>query len=357
MMRKLRDASSPARLIALAFALALCFLAWRSPSLSREETALYTRIQAAQNLLWTAMEQRGQTDPVNDPDHCGFIGLDWSETSTTLGNLKAKRNACDPLWGAIALRWFDQLGLAEGDRIVVLSSSSFPGLLYSVLAAAESRGLHVALVVSLGSSAWGANRPEAPWPVMARILSSHGFLNTRPAFYTLGGNDEIGKDMPEDGLRLLTAAALADGVELYRPRSLAEVIDRKMALIDPPGGDRAKLVINIGGAHSSLGTDDRVIGLSSGLLPGGPEPQAGNGLIAKVLELGLPVAHFLNLRALAERMGISYEHRRPFTARGSAWPPAIGLVLFLLVLATHQRWSWDTATTVSSSPAPIPAKK
>jgi poly-gamma-glutamate system protein len=339
-MRKLRDASSPSRLIVLALVLAGCFLVWRSPSLSREEMRLYARIQAAQRLLWSEMERRGQTDAANDPDRSGFIGLDWSETSTTLGNLDAKRNACDPLWGVTALRWFDALALAEDDRIAVFSSCSFPGLLYSILAAAELRGLRVDLAVSLGSSAWGANRPEAPWPVLARILSSRGFLRTRPLFYTLGGDGEAGKGMPDEGVRALRKAAGDDGVEVYAPQSLSDVIDRKMAIIASAAGT-AKLVVTIGGAHSSLGTNGDVAALKNGLLASGAAPLAGNGVIAKSLELGVPVAHFLNLRSLAERSGITFAERRLSIARGSSWPAVAGVALFLLVLATHKRWSWE----------------
>lgn len=341
MIRRLSDRSSPWRLTVLALALALCFLAWRSPALSREETALYARIRAAQDLLWAEMERRGQADPVNDPDRTGLIGLEWSETSTTLGNLDAKRSACDPLWGVLALRWFDRLGLEKGDRIVMLSSSSFPGLLLSVLAAAESRGLRVDLMVSLGSSAWGANRPEAPWPVLARILASHSLLRTRSLFYTLGGGEEIGKSMEGEGVRILTDAARADSVDLYVPASLSKVIDRKMAVIVPAAGNPAKLVVNIGGAHSSLGADSAT-SLPNGLLTPDTAKHVGNGVIAQSLALGIPVAHFLNLRSLADREGIAFAERQSHIARGSNWPATMGLVLFLLVLGTHKRWSWET---------------
>lgn len=342
MIRKLRDASSPLRLKILALALTACFLAWQAPSLSREETRLHSKINAAQSLLWSEMARRGQVDLVNDPDRSGFIGLEWSETSTTLGNLDVKRNSCDPLWGVAALRWFDELGLVKGDRIVVLSSSSFPGLLYSILAAAESRGLRIDLVVSLGSSAWGANRPKAPWPVLARILSSHGFLRTRPIFYTLGGGGETGQGMVENGARVLAKSASDDGVELYTPPGLFAVIDRKMALITSTGDDDvAKLVVNIGGAHSSLGTDDHIVSLKNGLLTSNDAHLVGNGVIARSLEKGISVAHFLNLRSLAGRTGITCMERRSFIMRGLSWPAIVGMALFLVVLVTHKRWSWE----------------
>lgn len=346
MIRRLADRSSPVRLAVLTVALLGCFLVWHAPSLTREETLLYAKIRTAQTLLWSEMERRGQADSVNDPDRTGFIGLDWSETSTTLGKLDAKQNACDPLWGVVALRWFDALGLEKGDRIAVLSTSSFPGTLHAVLAAAESRELSVNLVVSLGSSAWGANRPEAPWPVMARILASHGFLRTRPVMYTLGGNGETGQGMLEEGVAALTGAAAADGTALYKPADgLAAVIQKKMEMVAPEDGKAARLVVNIGGSHSSLGTDEVVLELKSGLLIPDKNPGAlrfaGNGTIGSALKKGIPVAHFLNFRSLAVQEGVAFTERRPYIMRGAGWPAFLGIALFVLALATHRRWSWE----------------
>jgi poly-gamma-glutamate system protein len=332
-LKRFFDNSSPGRLVLLALMLlGLFFLSGRG-ALSTEETRLYDRIRAAQDLLWKAMEQKGQTDPAHDTDKTGFIGLEWSETSTTLGKLEAKRNAGDPLWSAQCLRWFDRLGLKAGDRIVVLSSASFPGLLYSVLAAAESRGLHVDLVVSLGASAWGANRPEAPWPVMARILREGGFLETQPLFYTLGGNNEKATDMPAEGVDALTKAAQRDGVELFRPARLADIIARKLELLDLPGQPKARLLVNIGGSEANLGTDETVVSLKNGLLTQADAAAAGNGIIAMALKQDFPVLHLLNLRGLAEQVGIAFGTRHPRFRDFSPLSALVGLAFFLVILA------------------------
>ena len=340
-LKRLFDRSSPGRLVLLGLILLALFSLSGRGALSPEETRLSGRIQAAQNVLWTAMQQKGQTDPAHDTDKTGFIGLEWSETSTTLGKLEAKRNAGDPLWGAQCLRWFDHLGLKAGDRIVVLSSASFPALLYSVLAAAESRGLQVDLVVSLGASAWGANRPQAPWPVMARILREGGFLETQPVFYTLGGNHEMASDMPADGVDALTKAAQKDGVHLFRPARLADIIARKLDLLDLPGQPKAKLLVNIGGSEANLGTDEAVVSLKNGLLTPADAAAAGNGVIAMALQQDFPVLHLLNLRGLAEQVGITFGTRQPQFRNFSPLAALVGLAVFLFVLLTHKRWTWE----------------
>lgn len=336
---------APARLMLLTAALCALWAVQRAP-LSAEESRLYHKVESAQAFLWDALEQGGISPDVGpDPYRSGFIGVEWSVTTTTLGSLEAKRCATDPLWAVRALRWFDAQGLKEGDRIVVLASSSFPGLLYSVLAAAEARGLRVGLAVSLGSSTWGANRPEAPWPVLAGILRRGGFLglDAKPAFYTLGGEEENGLGMPEEARALLAETARSDGVELFRNATLDEAIDRKMRLIGGDGSEApAKLVVSVGGAEGNIGTDPAAMSLVPGVLAPGEGPHAGNGVIGMALRAGRPVLYLLNLRVLAEAEGIGWEERRPeFAARGSAMASILGLTLFALVMATHRRWTWE----------------
>jgi poly-gamma-glutamate system protein len=338
-LKALRDRSSLPRLVLLTLVLAGFSLA-DSP-LSPEETRLYRRIRDAQRTLWAEMEARGEADPVNDPGRTGFIGLEWSETTTTLGSLDSKQNSCDPLWGVKCLRWFDTLGLKAGDRIVVSSSASFPGMLYSVLCAAEFRNLAIDLTVSLGASAWGANRPGASWPVLSRILRARGFLAAVSLFYTLGGEGENGGGMFPPGIEALERAATEDGVELFRSNDLSGIISRKMALIAPEDGLPARLVVSIGGNESSLGLNDQVLGLPNGLLLGDEAGAAGDGIIALSLRRGIPVLHLLNLRSLAGSAGIDFNVRRPYFTNRPLALSLLGLLAFVLTLASHRRWTWE----------------
>lgn len=113
--------------------------------------------------------------------------------TTTLGALEAKRTAADPRWSIIVWRWLERLDIKRGDKVVVLSSSSFPGMMLNVLAALEERGADVTLFVSLGSSTFGANDPRANmWSDLAAALRREGLLHTRAAFYTYGGGGDVG---------------------------------------------------------------------------------------------------------------------------------------------------------------------
>ncbi|MDR1979147.1 MAG: poly-gamma-glutamate system protein [Synergistaceae bacterium] len=339
--RQYFDKSSPARLMVLTAVLLALWAAWGG-DLSEEETRLYRKVREAQNRLWEELESRGVLsieDEHNDPDKSGFVGVEWSSITTTLGSLESKRNAGDPLWAVQTLRWLDGMGIGKGDRIVVLSSSSFPGMLFSVLAAAETRGIAIDLAVSLGSSTWGANRRSAPWPLLGRILREHGFLATKPRFYTLGGGGENGGGIPGEGIALLENAARDDGVNVFRAPSVAAVIDRKMSLIED-GAQKAKLVVNIGGSEANLGHDEAAIRLSPGLLPPETGLDAGDGVIGLALKRGYPVLHLLNLRLLANKTGIAFHARRPSFGKGAPLAAA-GVALFAFVMITHRRWTWS----------------
>ena len=328
---------SPLRLLFLTAALAALWLSW-TPPLSPAEQRLYDKVLAAQAFLWDELGRRGlPRDEGADPHHSGLIGLEWSVTTTTQGDLKAKRCATDPLWAVQMLRWFDELGLVKGDRVVVLASSSFPGAIYSVLAAAEARGLDTVLGVSLGASNWGANRPEAPWPVLSKALIDAGFLRTRPALCTLGGGSENGGGMPQEARDILTAAAQSEGLPLLVNGDLEEAVQVKMQLVRE---GRTRLVVSVGGPEGNMGDSPDVLRLPPGLIL--PRQDGGDGVIGRALREGYPVVHILYLRGMADACGVAWEARRPTFVRGrSVLVGTTGLLLFALVLATHRRWGWE----------------
>ena len=332
-----------ARLLLLAVVMAGLWMLAAPAGLSPEEERLWEKVRSAQLHLSQWRQDNGTVTPLeNDPWRCGLIGLEWSETTTTLGALTSKQTACNPAWAVQFSRWFTELGLKPGDPVAIYSSGSFPGLLLNVIVAAEAMQLEPLLIVSLGASTWGANHPDISWPVIATELRRNGSIRKRADYYTLGGGSELGHGMPDGGEVLLRQAADDANVELLTTDNLEEMITLKVRLLET---SQSRLLINIGGSQANLGDAEAVLRLQPGLVPAGHADQAGNGVIGIAMRKNIPVIHMLNVKSISERVGIPYDNpprkQGPLHMR-TGWS-CLGLLLFFIVLFTHQRWRLEPA--------------
>ena len=331
------------RLLLMAAGLAMLWFLAGDPGLSPDEDQLWDRVRAAQIHMsqWRRDNGTAATSE-SDPWNCGLIGIEWSAITTTLGDLASKRTACNPAWAVQFSRWFHELGLKSGDRVAIYSSGSFPGLLLNAIAATETMQLEPLLIVSLGSSTWGANHPTVPWPLMAAELRSSGFIRTRADYYTLGAGAEMGHGMSPEGEALLRKAAKESGVDLLTAGNLQEMIALKAQLMDR---FQPRVLINIGGSQANLGDAEEVLRLPPGPVSEAYADKAGNGVIALAMHGKIPVIHMLNIRTLSDRVGIPYDTlpRKTAPARAGFWWSAAGLLLFFSVLLAHRRWRLEPA--------------
>lgn len=327
------------RLVLLAVVLGAAWYFGAVSILSGDERRLWEKVRDAQEYLFRWREDRGiSPEGGTDMERTGFIGVEWSPLTTTLGPLEAKRTAADPLWAVYALRRFRALGITKGDRVTILSSSSFPGLVFSILAAAEHLGAEVLWIHSLGASTWGANNPSLPWPVMASVLRQGGFLSRKANWYTLGGRGEMGLDLPEEGRKILEDAAAREGVPFLKASSLAGMIDSKTALV---AAFAPRLAVSVGGGAASFAGNDSEF-LRGGLFSPPPEETvpSGDGVLQRLLAEGIPVLHFLNMKEMASEAGIPYDGARAprFASLRSGAVSAAGMAFFFLFLLFHRRW-------------------
>ncbi len=332
------------RLALLAIAMAGLWYLATPAVLSSEEQLLWDRVRAAQLHMTHWRESKDSATPLEyDPWQCGLIGVEWSMTTTTLGDLAAKRTACNPVWAIQFYRWFSDLQLKPGDNIAIFSSASFPGLLLSAISGAEAMELNPLLVVSLGASTWGANEPDNLWPVLAREIRRGGFISKQADYYTMGGEAESGLGLSLEAKTLLRKVADDSNIELLITDNLQDMISRKAQLLEmhQPG-----LFINIGGSHANMGDDDQILKLSPGLITGNNKTKAGNGVIGFAIENDIPVIHMLNIKAISNKAGISYDSppRKIAPNKVSSLWSILGVVLFVTVMWTHRRWVLESAT-------------
>ena len=114
--------------------------------------------------------------PDLDPNRTGMIGPDWSETTTTIGEVQAKRTTTNPDLAAAIARVLIGLQPKPGAAVAIVASSSFPGANIAAIAAVETLGLKPVIISSLGSSMFGANDPEFGWLDMEAVIARSGTL-------------------------------------------------------------------------------------------------------------------------------------------------------------------------------------
>ncbi|MBQ7155998.1 MAG: poly-gamma-glutamate system protein [Synergistaceae bacterium] len=318
------------RIIILSLLLLAIYFLFHS-AMNSTETRLYRKIISAQQFLWDSVG----FDTEHDPYHSGFIGVEFSEVTTTMGSLPAKQCSTNPLWAVQFTRWFGELGLTRGDKVLVSASSSFPAMVYSCLAACEEMGLEVTFMLSLGASSWGANRPGLNFADMLSILRKGGFVKTTPSLVTLGGTNENAGGMDDEAKKILQGNV--SDAEMVKGLTLDELVALKSESIAG-----CRLVVNIGGNASSMGTDSMSLNLPAGIVRPSDGFDGGNGLAGNALRAGVPVLHVLNLKGLAEKCGIDFEHRRGDFSRGrSIFGGILSLVVFAAFMITHKRWGYE----------------
>jgi poly-gamma-glutamate system protein len=234
-----------------------------------------------------------------------LLGEDYTPMTTTLGSRIAKEVSTNPSWSAITLRLLSEAGVARGDTVAVIVSASFPALALSVLAAVNELEAEPLLISSLGASSYGANVRRATWLDIEMWVRDAGVMDITSVLVTAGGEEDAGIGLSDEGLNWIVEAADRSGVELRWFDSLAGAIESRMKLLAASG---AKVVVNVGGGHASLGGCPHAAILPAGLWESGHGCQCDErGVLARASGLGLPVIHLLDIRRLAVRYGLDFE--------------------------------------------------
>ena len=268
----------------------------------------------AMNAIKTAGQAKGLTiDSVNDPNATGMIGSEFTLVTTDRGDLTAKLLTTHPDFAASAVEMLIKARLKKGDPVAVGMTGSFPALNIAVLSALESLELKPFVIVSVGSSSWGANDPRMTWLDMDRILREKGILRTRTLAASIGGGKDIGRGLSPEGRKLILEAIKRNRVKLISKPLLEENIQARMAIYDEAArGKKIKAYINIGGGVASLGSS-----INGDLIPSGLNRNLAfrnfptKGVIHLMADRGMPVIHLLNVSEIAKRYGLSMEAALP----------------------------------------------
>ncbi len=268
-----------------------------------KQVAAARRVEQAYEVVSAHAQRLGvAVDRQADPNETGMIGVAFSELTTTAGHLPAKRTSTNPDFAAYLVHVLSQQASPGSGPVIIALSGSFPALGLAAIVACEELGLETVLLSSVGSSSFGANRPELTWLDMERTLADAELIDTRTHLASLGGAGDSGGFAMEGGREAALAAIARAGVPALVEPSPQAQLHAKIELLqqlDP------QLLVNIGGNEAHIGLDG--YRLPAGLVVEPPAGATELGLAGWCLERGIPVVHMLDIQNLALRHGIAID--------------------------------------------------
>jgi poly-gamma-glutamate system protein len=241
-------------------------------------------------------------DDINDPNASTLIGQQFSPITTETGDLEAKWTALNPNMAAVMVDYFHSAGLRNGDVIAVGLTGSLPGMNLAMYAAAEAMGIQPVVIASVGASSWGANDPGFTWLDMESILIHADLMDQRSIAASIGGGDDIGRQLSPRGRDLLHQAIERNDLPLLFDENIEEAVDTRMATYDDVfPASNYRLYVNIGGGVVSLGHSKNSELIGEGLtkrLPSVNYPRRG---VVHAMNLrGMPILNVVNIASIAE---------------------------------------------------------
>lgn len=266
----------------------------------KHEAAVW--MQAAMDTLRTRRYPQAEfIDAVNDPNASTLIGQQFSPITTETGDLEAKWTALNPNMGAVLVHYFHEAGLDSNDIIAVGLSGSLPGMNLAMYAAVEAINLRPLVITSVGASSWGANDPYFTWLDMERELIDAGLLEQGSLYASIGGGDDIGRQLSPRGRDLIRDAIDRNNLRLLYADDLDEAVDVRMNTYDSyAGSEPIALYVNIGGGVASLGHSRNALLIGEGLFDRLPQVNyPRRGVMQAMNARSIPVLNLVNITEIA----------------------------------------------------------
>jgi len=251
------------------------------------------------------MEMGIPIDPFNDPNSTGLIGHPFSLITTKRGDLVSKWTSLNPNFAALVVEHLKELHLKKGDYVAVAFTGSFPGINIAVLSALKTLELKPVIITSLSSSSFGANDPRFTWLDMESALYEAGIFPWKSTAASLGGEDDMARELSPEGRKLLEDAIKRNGIPYLNPRNLNESIRKRMEIYKRESGNSIKAFINVGAGAASLGRIQvESANIPFGILRKHDMLRFPNSLMKEMTYLGVPALNYLNIQHMARKVGL-----------------------------------------------------
>lgn len=291
-----------------------------------EKIAAANLMQQYIEVLQTEIKARGlEIDPINDPFQTGLIGARFSPITTDRGLLSEKQAAINPNIAAIFVEELSRL--KPGDKVAIGITGSNPAVNLALYAALTTLKLDPKIIVSLSSASYGANREELTWLDMEAILKEKGLLDFGCSYASIGGSEDRGIGLTENGLNALKDAMKRNNVEMILGSTLEESVDLHMQAYDQMLEDqgRYRLFVNIGAGLANVGS-----GPNARLIPEGLNTKLAErnfekeGVIMKMAKMNVPVLHIRRILRWARNYDLSLSlDEKPVIGEGKVFSSVI----------------------------------
>lgn len=249
-------------------------------------------------------------DEITDPNHTGLIGSEFSDITTTLGHLQAKRTTTSPDFAALIVQLLDEAGVSTGDTVAFGCSASFPASMIASLAATKAMEIHPVVIISLGASSYGANNPDFNLLDIYQLLTREKIFDVQLAGISLGGEKDVGEDFESHIKQKLIQQIRASEIPFIYESNIYNSVKKRMSIyLGSQTNERISAFINCGGSQANMGSSGLVLKVKPGLnkeiveLP----PVDERGVIFKMAALGIPVIHLLYIKGLVLKHGLPWD--------------------------------------------------
>jgi poly-gamma-glutamate system protein len=141
---------------------------------------------------------------------------------------------------------------------------------------------------------------------MERALLRRKVFPFQSVAVSLGGAEDRAMGMSEEGVALLEKAMARTKLPIIRPENYAESVVERMAIYRKHAKTAPiRAYINVGGSTSSVGTKRAKFEFRPGLnFRAPPKATLIDSVMARFLDQGIPVIHFLQINRMAARYGL-----------------------------------------------------
>jgi hypothetical protein len=349
-----------------------------------EKTAAAKLAQDAFAVIKAARLEVGPPiDRFVDPSESGLIGLPMSPATSVWGEAAAKQTSVNPNFAAVMVDMLKEAGVEEGDVVAIGVSGSFPALNICTYAACETLKCKAIVISGASASQWGANVPALLWPDMERLLRrrgirepilnedgepkldadgkptyrEQGLFSIKSVACSIGGNQDRGEGLNEEGLKLVMASIQRNGLTPFRadaPPISAEGdvvankqadftanVDERMRLYQEAAeGQPIKAYINVGGGTVSVGKSVGKAMFKPGVNRRPPRHvREIDGVMPRFINQNVPVIHVVHVNTLAYNYSLPLEPATaPPLGEGGVFygidyskPLVLGVLAFILL--------------------------